>query len=164
LHLVPFLIEAFPEGLNVSDNDGKAPLQYLIATASHIEERGMVLLHRQAVQSKGFRLIIFVYLFLAYPEAIRLQDNLGLLPIHHACLNEMSSLDLIMLFVKLYQESIITKRPPITIYVREIPIGELDDPPDETSGLTQTEAYWYMTGDGWLGTNNSEVMNRDDTF
>jgi len=46
------------------------------------------------------------YLFQANPEAIRLQDKSGLLPIHHASLNQASSLDALMLLVKLYPESI----------------------------------------------------------
>jgi len=42
----------------------------------------------------------------AYPEAIQMHDSSGLLPIHHAYLNEASSLDVLMLLLKLYPESI----------------------------------------------------------
>jgi len=40
--------------------------------------------------------------------------------------------------------------PPQTVSVREIPIRELDDPPDDSSGITQTEVDWCMTGEGWF--------------
>jgi 23S rRNA pseudouridine1911/1915/1917 synthase len=48
-------------------------------------------------------------MFDAYPEAIRMQDNFGLLPLHYACLNEVSSVDIIMSLVKLYPESILVR-------------------------------------------------------
>mmetsp|Transcript_25636 Transcript_25636/g.36754 ORF Transcript_25636/g.36754 Transcript_25636/m.36754 type:complete len:262 (-) Transcript_25636:226-1011(-) len=107
LYLVHFLIKAYPAGLTVPDNDGQTPSQYLNAAASRRDTRGMALLHRQAAQSKGLSVIIFHILLNAYPEAIQLTDKSGLLPLHHACLNEMSSLDVIMLFVKCYPESIV---------------------------------------------------------
>lgn len=104
---IPFLIQAHPESSSVPGNDGKTPLQYLKETASCKDKRGMLLLHRQAAHSKGLSVKILPFLFKAYPEAVRVQDNLGLLPIHHACLNESSSLGIIMSLVKLYSESIV---------------------------------------------------------
>ena len=71
------------------------------------DENGMLLLHRQAAYSKGLSLESLNILFDAHPEAIRVQDNLGLLPLHHACLNEVTSLDALMSLVKLYPESIL---------------------------------------------------------
>ena len=108
VHLFHFLIRAYPEGLTVPDNDGQTPSQYLTATASRIDDRGMALLHRQAAQSHGLSPETLQIIFDAYPGAIRLKDKSGLLPIHHACLNEMSSINVIMSFVKLYPESIVS--------------------------------------------------------
>ena len=66
----------------------------------------MVLLHRQAVHIKGLSVQSLNILHDAYPEAIQMQDNSGLLPIHHACLNEASSLGVLMSLLQLYPESI----------------------------------------------------------
>jgi len=106
LHLVHFLIQAYPESTTVQDNDGNTPLQYLTKTASRVDEKGMLLLHREAAHVRGLNVEMLPILFQANPEAIRLQDKSGLLPIHHASLNQASSLDALMLLVKLYPESI----------------------------------------------------------
>jgi ankyrin repeat protein len=106
LHLVHFLIQAYPESTTVQDNDGNTPLQYLTKTASRVDEKGMLLLHREAAHVRGLNVEMLPILFQANPEAIRLQDKSGLLPIHHASLNQVSSLDTLMLLVKLYPESI----------------------------------------------------------
>ena len=106
LHLVHFLIQAYPESTTVQDNDGNTPLQYLTKTASRVDEKGMLLLHREAAHFKGLNVEMLPILFHANPEAIRLQDKSGLLPIHHVSLNQASSLDALMLLVKLYPESI----------------------------------------------------------
>jgi len=75
-------------------------------TASRKDKRGMVLLQRQAGHCKGLNIKILPILFDAYPEAVRMPDKSGLLPIHQACFNEASSLDALMLLAKLYPESI----------------------------------------------------------
>ena len=104
--LVCVLDEAYPESWTIQDNYGKTPKQYLIESARRRDERGMVLLHRQAAHIKGLSVRSLNILHDAYPEAIQMQDSLGLLPIHHASLNEASSLDVLMLLLKLYPESI----------------------------------------------------------
>jgi ankyrin repeat protein len=106
LHLIQFLIQAYPESTTVQDNDGNTPWQYLTKAASRVYKRGMLLLHREAAHFKGLNVEILPILFNANPEAIGLQDNLGLLPIHHASLNEASSLDALMSLVKYYPKSI----------------------------------------------------------
>jgi hypothetical protein len=58
---------------------------------------------------KGLNIKILNILFDAYSEAIRIQDNFGLLPLHYACLNEVSTVDIIMSLVKLYPESILVR-------------------------------------------------------
>ena len=78
-------------------------------SASRKDENGMLLLHRQAAHCKGLSVESLNILFEAYSEAIRIQDNFGLLPLHHACLNEVSSLDALMSLVTLYPESILVR-------------------------------------------------------
>jgi DnaJ-domain-containing protein 1 len=104
--LIRVLVKAYPESWTIPDYYGKTPKQYLIESASRKDERGMVLLHRQAVHIKGLSVQSLNILHDAYPEAIQMQDNSGLLPIHHACLNEASSLDVLMSLLQLYPESI----------------------------------------------------------
>jgi ankyrin repeat protein len=109
LHLIHFLIQAFPESTTVQDNNGNTPLQYLTITASRVDENGMLLLHRQAAHCEGLSFESLNILFDAYSEAIRIQDNFGLLPLHYACLNEVSTVDIIMSLVKLSPESILVR-------------------------------------------------------
>ena len=107
LYLIHFLIQAYPEGSTVPDHDGKTPFQYWNETASQMDEQGMTLLHRQAAHSKGLCVGALPFLVNAFPEATRLQDKSGLLPIHHACVNEMSSVDALMLLIKLHPECLV---------------------------------------------------------
>ena len=106
LHLILFLIQAYPESTIVQDNDGNTPLQYLKETASHIDKNGMSFLHHEAMHFSGLNVEMLHVLFHANPEAIRLQDKSGLLPIHYAILNKASSLDALMALLKFYPESI----------------------------------------------------------
>ena len=106
LHLIHFLIQVYPESATVPDNDGNTPLQYLSKTASRVDNKGMLLLHREATNVKGLNMEMLLILFHANPEAIRLQDKLGWLPIHHASLNQAASLEALMLLIKLYPESV----------------------------------------------------------
>ena len=107
MHLIYILIQAYPASTTIPDNDGNTPLQYLSKIASCMDERGMLLLHRQAAHLKGLCVGVLPFLLKANPEAIQLHDKSGLLPIHHACLNDASSLDTLMLLVKLYPESLL---------------------------------------------------------
>jgi ankyrin repeat protein len=66
----------------------------------------MLLLHREATNIRGLHVEMLPILLHVNPEAIRLQDKSGLLAIHHASLNEASSLDALMSLIKYYPESI----------------------------------------------------------
>jgi ankyrin repeat protein len=107
--LIRVLAEAYPQGWTVQDNSSRTPKQYLIESASRKDENGMLLLHRQAAHCEGLSVESLNILFDAYSEAIRIQDNFGLLPLHYACLNEVSTVDIIMSLVKLYPESILVR-------------------------------------------------------
>jgi len=101
------LLDASPESFDVANNDGKNPFQCLKIVASQSDERGMFLLHRLAACSKGntnedtLRL-----LFNANPDAIALPDNFLMLPVHHAVLNQASSLEMLMQLIKLDPDSL----------------------------------------------------------
>ena len=135
--LVCVLDEAYPESWTIPDNYGKTPKQYLIESASRKDERGMLLLHRQAVHFKGLSVKSLNMLFDAYPEAIRMQDDSGLLPIHHACLNESSSLDVLLSLFQLYPESIAGDQA----CSREKPNMNEIDPPVAFSNASSTSAH-----------------------
>jgi ankyrin repeat protein len=101
LDIVVALLEASPpESSTVTDKQGRTPSQILKPVASHKDERGMLLLHHLAAHSKSFCANFLNLLISAYPESIAVQDNHGMLPFHHACLNTALSLDVLMLFVK----------------------------------------------------------------
>jgi len=91
------LLDASPESFAVANNDGENPFQCLKTVASQRDERGMFLLHRLAVCSKGdtdeysLRILCNVN-----PEAIASPDIFLMLPIHHAVLNQASSLEMLM--------------------------------------------------------------------
>jgi len=53
-HVINLLIQAYPKSTNVKDNKGTTPLQYLKETASRVDERGMLLLHREATKSEDY--------------------------------------------------------------------------------------------------------------
>ena len=52
-HVINLLIQAYPKSTDVKDNKGKTPLQYLKETVSRVDERGMLLLHREATNIRG---------------------------------------------------------------------------------------------------------------
>ena len=66
----------------------------------------MLFLHREAAHCSGLNVEMLPVLLSANPEAIRLQDKWGLLPLHHASLNKASPLEALILLVKLYPEGI----------------------------------------------------------
>lgn len=107
LYLIYFLIEAYPVSPTIQDNDGNTPLQYLTKTASCRDEKGMLLLHRQVGHSKDLDNKILNNAVDAYPEAIRVQDKSGLLPFHHACLNQDCPLDILISLITYYPECIL---------------------------------------------------------
>ena len=135
--LIRVLVKAYPESWTIPDYYGKTPKQYLIESASRKDERGMLLLHRQAVHFKGLSVKSLNMLFDAYPEAIRMQDDSGLLPIHHACLNESSSLDVLLSLFQLYPESIAGDQA----CSREKPNMNEIDPPVAFSNASSTSAH-----------------------
>jgi len=101
------LLNESPKSFAVADSNGEDQLQSIKIVASQRDERGMFLLHRLAACSKGntnedtLRL-----LFNANPDAIALPDNFLMLPVHHAVLNQASSLEMLMQLIKLNPENL----------------------------------------------------------
>lgn len=106
MHLICLLINAYPEGTTVKDNHDKKPAQYSVVAASKRNEKGMFPLHQLVARSEGFNKEALLLYFDANPEVIALPDNSGMLPLHHACLNEGSSIENLMLLVKMCPASL----------------------------------------------------------
>ena len=108
ISLVCFLIQAYPESITFPDNEGRTPFQYIQVVSSEKDESGMLLLHRQAADSKWLSVGMLQILCDAYPESIQLKDKFGLLPIHYAYLNEWTSIDTLMFLLTRYPESVLS--------------------------------------------------------
>ncbi len=62
--------------------------------------------HHLAASSDCFTKKSLLLFFNSYPEGIRAPDINGMLPFHHACLNQAIPLEVLMLFVSLYPEAV----------------------------------------------------------
>mmetsp|Transcript_20523 Transcript_20523/g.29300 ORF Transcript_20523/g.29300 Transcript_20523/m.29300 type:complete len:370 (-) Transcript_20523:189-1298(-) len=111
IEIIMDLLDASPKSSSIIDALGRTPSQLLKVAASRKDENGMFLLHRQAASVNGSLTVNFLnLLFTAYPEIIAERDNYGMLPLHHACINnKVFSLDVLILFLQLYPESVCQK-------------------------------------------------------
>eukprot|EP00590_Aulacoseira_subarctica_P010140 CAMPEP_0172425074 /NCGR_PEP_ID=MMETSP1064-20121228/30016_1 /TAXON_ID=202472 /ORGANISM="Aulacoseira subarctica , Strain CCAP 1002/5" /LENGTH=247 /DNA_ID=CAMNT_0013167687 /DNA_START=142 /DNA_END=885 /DNA_ORIENTATION=- len=107
--IVKALLNANPESSIVLDNQGRSPMQIYQKLASSIDEKGMLLLHHQAASSKDITTNFLIFLVSSYPEGIALQDCHRMLPFHHACLNPKLPLNILLLLLKLFPESLNVK-------------------------------------------------------
>jgi len=107
--IVMSLLTAHPESSLVQDKHGRTPLpsKKIIKAAAHKDVDGKVVFHHQAEALGGISDLCLNFLFKAYPEGITIPDNNGMLPFHHACLNTATSIESLMLFLKLYPESVV---------------------------------------------------------
>jgi ankyrin repeat protein len=109
--VVVLLIDVNPESVAIVDNEGRTPTPSLhfSQAASQKDENGMLLLHRLAARptSNGITINMLYFLVNAYPESISVPDNSGMLPFHHACLNTLSSVDILTDFINLYPECLL---------------------------------------------------------
>lgn len=114
IHTVMLLIDGNPESCSIVNQEGKTPLQLLKQTLSTPDDNGRLFLHHWASSSSSFQEGIasstksLRFLVEVYSEGIFLPDNHGMLPFHHACLNTTSSLDILMLFLHIHPESILS--------------------------------------------------------
>jgi len=98
---IKVLLDASPDSSEVANSDGENPFQCLKIVASQRDKRGMYLLHQLAACSKGDTDVDTIRILCdANPEAIASTDIFSMLPIHHAFLNEASSIEMLMQFIK----------------------------------------------------------------
>lgn len=100
------IVEGFPGGMYVANNQGKTPPQILSAKASQRDAHGMLLLHHQA-NSPSLSLNLLRLLFHAFPSSVASTDKRGMLPFHHACMNgRRLQPDILLMLIHLYPESV----------------------------------------------------------
>lgn len=80
-------------------------MKFINEMASRKDKNKRHLLH--CLAARGLAENSLMILLEAYPESISLQDIHGMLPFHHACLNPASSIELLMLFIKLNPPSLV---------------------------------------------------------
>jgi len=99
------LSDAYPESVFIEDHNRRNPSALLKTFAKRMSSNGMLLLHhvcRCTVSTKIFQLV-----FDAYPESLTYKDKSKMLPLHYACINEAATIDLIMMCIQLFPESIL---------------------------------------------------------
>mmetsp|Transcript_14555 Transcript_14555/g.20814 ORF Transcript_14555/g.20814 Transcript_14555/m.20814 type:complete len:161 (+) Transcript_14555:358-840(+) len=106
---IRILLHASPESVTVKDRKDKTPSQYLQEAASKRSARGMLMLHIFAAGSEALTENTLSLMLDANSDAISSPDICGILPFHHACLNKTSSLEVLMMLVKQYPESLTVK-------------------------------------------------------
>lgn len=106
IDVVTVLVDEYPDSCTIANMDGKTPMDLLKDKASCKDNFGMLLLHRTAAFCGNFSTTSLRFVVDSFPDSILLSDNNRMLPFHHACLNPASSVDILMLFLQLYPESI----------------------------------------------------------
>jgi hypothetical protein len=110
LDYIMALIDAnHTESFTFKDNLGRTPLQLLTFKASSPDEKKRLPLHYLAATPNGLSEQSMKILVDAYPESLSSADKYDLLPFHYACLNQDSSLEVLMLFIYLSAELCIPK-------------------------------------------------------
>jgi len=107
MDVVIALLNANPESSTVTDSHGRTPSQLLKdAFLTTRDESGRHILHHQAARCGGLAATSLTFWLDVYSEGIEITDIYGMLPFHYACLNEDSSLEVLMMFVQFNPESI----------------------------------------------------------
>lgn len=97
------------------DYQGRTPSQLLKHTASRHDKNEMLPLHRLAACSKHLSEKSLLLLAKAYPESLTSPDKYGILPFHYACLNPESSVELLMLYIHMCPEIILSSEKYQTV-------------------------------------------------
>lgn len=95
------------ESLTIQDKLGRTPLQLLKRILSTPDEAKRLPLHRLAASSASVSEKSLQVLVDAYPESITSVDKDGMLPFYYACLNPVSSLGVIFLFLMSFPEAVL---------------------------------------------------------
>lgn len=92
------------ESFSFQDDQGRTPLQILKCKASTPDEKKRLPLHYLAARTNGLSEKSLKLMVDAYPESISSADKFGVLPFHYACMNQDSSLEVLMLFINFSPE------------------------------------------------------------
>lgn len=108
MFFVMILVEASPESTFLKDSQGRTPSQLLQKFASKQISDGKYLLHYLAEHPRILLTENLLPLIVhANPDSLAIKDNYGKLPFHYSCLNPNSSIEVLMLFIKLSPESLL---------------------------------------------------------
>ncbi len=99
LNYVMALVDASAESLTIQDNRGGTPLQLLTSAACNLVEKKLFPLHRLAARSHKLCKKSLQLLADYFPESITLPDKYGIIPFQYACLNQASSVGVLMHFI-----------------------------------------------------------------
>jgi ankyrin repeat protein len=100
------LLDAHKDSLQIEDNRGRTPLKLLSNRAKMPDEKGKLPLHRLVASSHTLTEQFLLFLVNAYPDSIRTADKYGMLPFHHACLNQELAVEVLMILLSLYPEAV----------------------------------------------------------
>ncbi len=106
LEHVIVLLDAHKDSLQIKDSHGRTPLELLSNTASIPDEKGMLSLHHLTASSHTLTEQSLLLLVNAYPGSIGTADMYGMLPFHHACLNQVLSIEVLMILLSFYPEAV----------------------------------------------------------
>jgi ankyrin repeat protein len=106
IDIILLLLKANPASATIYDYNGRRPTPpaHFSNFASEKDSKGMMLLHREVASTDGSDPNILGFLVKANPSSVTAPDNCGMLPFHHACLNEASSIETLMFLLQQYPE------------------------------------------------------------
>jgi hypothetical protein len=106
IDIIWLLLKANPASATIYDYNGRRPTPpaHFSNFASEKDTKGMMLLHHEVASADGSNPNILDFLVKANPASVTSPDNCGLLPFHHACLNEASSIETLMFLLQQYPE------------------------------------------------------------
>jgi ankyrin repeat protein len=84
LEVLHFLLETYPESLDIKENSGLKPFYHLKQSAEYKYGTEYVFLLHQAVIG-GYSVLLVKLLLQAFPESCRKKDNDGMIPLHYVC-------------------------------------------------------------------------------
>jgi ankyrin repeat protein len=106
LENVIVLLDAHKDSLHIKDNHGRTPLKLLSNTSSIPDKKGMRPLHYAVARSQTLTEQSLLVLVNAYPGSIGTADMYGMLPFHHACLNQALAVEVLMILLSFYPEAV----------------------------------------------------------
>jgi ankyrin repeat protein len=108
-HALQYVVALLNVNLNcliMKDNLGRTPLHIMKQNSLEIAERHP--LHFLVANLVNLSVESLQLILNAYPDSATSEDKYGMLPFHHACLNPNSSLDVLMLFINMNPEIVLS--------------------------------------------------------